>query len=79
MAYESVTGTLGPERFDILHAVLLSLIHNQWAKKPKKPMDFLPEWDQKKVQSPEDMLEMLKSWTLVSGGQIKEEPNVDDR
>ena len=68
MAYEKVTGPLGPERADVLHAVLLALIHNQWAKKPKKPKDFLPEWDQGRAQTPEEMLAMLRAWTAMAGG-----------
>jgi hypothetical protein len=64
MAYEKVTGPLGPERGDILHAVLMALIHNQWAKKGKKPVEFMPEWD-RRPQRPEEQMHVLK--TLFGG------------
>ena len=76
MAYEKVTGPLGPERFDALHAVHMALIYNQWAKKSKtkKPKDFLPEWDRHvRVSSPEEMLNALRAFTAVKGGTIKKE------
>ncbi|MEX1037858.1 MAG: hypothetical protein WDZ96_03265 [Acidimicrobiia bacterium] len=76
MAYEKVTGPFGGERMDVLHAVQMALIHNQWAKKPRKPKDFLPEWDRKKAQTPEEMLAMLRAITGVKGG---EEKHGDDR
>lgn len=76
MAYERVTGPVGAERLDILHAVQMALTHNQWAKKPKKPKDFLPEWDQRPAQTPEEMLAMLRAVTAISLG---EERHVDDR
>jgi hypothetical protein len=60
LAYEQVAGPIGPERDDILHAVLVALIHNQWAKKSKRPKDFLPEWDQGRKQSPDEMLAHLR-------------------
>lgn len=73
MAYEQVTGPLGPERFDILHADMMAMLYNPWAKKgkEKKPKDFMPDWDQNKKQTPMDMLSMLKNWTAFAGGQIR--------
>jgi len=76
MAYERVVGPLGGERFDVLHAIQMALVHNQWAKKPKKPRDFMPEWDRPKAQSPEEMLAMLRAITGMKGGQ---EEHVDYR
>jgi hypothetical protein len=73
MAYEQVAGPLGPERLDLLHADLMALTFNIWAKKgkEKKPKDFVVDWDRKKAQSPEDMLAMLRNWTVFAGGTVR--------
>lgn len=68
MAYERVAGPLGPERDDILTALLATVVHNVFAKKGKKVKDFLPEWD-RKPQTPEDMLHTLRHLNRIYGGE----------
>ncbi|QVQ51298.1 DUF4035 domain-containing protein [Spiractinospora alimapuensis] len=51
MAYEQITGPLGPERQDILFAQLCAVVANaQRDKKSRaaKPKDFLPQWDKRR-------------------------------
>jgi hypothetical protein len=69
MAYEKVTGPLGPERGDLLHAVVMAALVNPWTKKPAKPKDFLPVWDRGAKQTPEEMLAMLRAMTAVHSGK----------
>lgn len=66
-AYESVFGPIGPVRDDIYEALLLAMIHNTWAKKPKKPEAFLPVWDRHPT-SPEEQLAKAKAWVQMFGG-----------
>lgn len=50
MAYERVTGTIGPDREDIHAGIIASTMANTArSKKSKvyKPKDFIPEWDQR--------------------------------
>jgi hypothetical protein len=63
-AFERVHGPLGQTRDDIHTALLLAMLHNQWAKHPKKPAVFLPEWDQPRLS----VAEKLKSWAAQFGG-----------
>lgn len=64
MAYERVTGVLGPERDDLHAAIIASTIVNvnrKKGKKPVKPQAFIPKWDQsKKRQTVSGQLAMLK-------------------
>ncbi|MEU3600876.1 hypothetical protein ABZ714_19455 [Streptomyces sp. NPDC006798] len=49
MAYERVTGPLGPERLDLLFATLTATVANTARGKGQRardPKDFLPKWDQ---------------------------------
>lgn len=74
MAYERVTGTLGPERDDIHAAMLMTLFYNMWRgkkSKVKKFADFLPEWDQK-PQTPEDQFTLVRWLNKAFGGDEKE-------
>ena len=73
MAYEKVTGPLGPERADVLHAIHMAMLYNQWAAKGKgkKPKEFLPNWDQSRAQTPEEMLAMLRAWTAMASGSTE--------
>lgn len=64
MAYERVAGPLGEVRGDIQTAMLAALIHNQWAKHPKKPDAFMPEWDQPQTTTKD----RLKAWVNQFGG-----------
>lgn len=61
MAYERVTGPLGPERLDLLLAVQTSVIVNVNRGKGKKarPEDFVPKWD----RGPMDWQQMLAAVT----------------
>ena len=68
MAYEGVTGPLGPERLDLLHALQTAVLVSPYMKKKPKPKDFLPVWDQNRKQSPEEMLAALKAITAMHGG-----------
>lgn len=68
MAYEQIAGPLGPERADVLHAVHMAMLYNQWAAKgkTKKPRDFLPEWDPRaRQQTSEQMLGMFQAWAAT--------------
>lgn len=78
MAYEQTTGTLGPERDDLLTALVAMLIHNTAfgikRKDMKKAGDFLPDWDRGKKQTPEEMLHTLRMLNAMAGGtEDKEE------
>ncbi|MFD3352733.1 phage tail assembly protein T [Streptomyces fradiae] len=48
MAYEQITGPLGPERLDVLHSILAATVSNAARAKGRKavPKDFMPQWDQ---------------------------------
>lgn len=51
MAYEQMTGPLGPERMDILAAQLCAVVANanrDRKSRAAKPKDFLPNWDRGK-------------------------------
>lgn len=72
-AYERVHGPLGQSRDDIHIAMLLAMLHNQWAKKPKKPEAFLPVWD-RPPETDEARRSRLRLWVEMMGGS-----HVDDR
>lgn len=42
-AYDQLS-PIGPERFDHLNAMLMTLINNLWSKKRYRPRDFSPQW-----------------------------------
>ncbi|MYS74172.1 hypothetical protein GTY88_27685 [Streptomyces sp. SID5926] len=73
MAYERVTGVLGPERSDILHGIQTAVIANASRGKNSRkaePKDFIPIWDQGKrgPMSWQDMLAAAKTYTSRVGG-----------
>lgn len=72
MAYEKVTGPLGPERMDLLMAMQTAVIANTARGKGKKARaeDFLPKWDQgpQKSQDWRDMLAAVKTYNRRIGG-----------
>lgn len=72
MAYERVTGPLGPERLDLLHGIQTAVIANANRGKGKKatPKDFIPEWDQgrKPPQDWQQMLAAVKAYNRRMGG-----------
>lgn len=70
MAYEQVTGTLGPERDDMLMAMLATVVASPWVGKGKKlkPTDFMPDWDQK-PQTADQMLNTVRLLNQMLGGK----------
>lgn len=72
MAYERVTGILGPERLDLLFATLTAAVANTARGKnqrAREPKDFMPKWDQ---NSPgmgwKEMLTAVKTINRSLGG-----------
>lgn len=70
MAYEQVTGPLGPERADVHMAILAATIANTARGKGRKarPKDFLPKWDQGGRMDWQDMLTAVKAMNRSFGG-----------
>ncbi|MDT0270252.1 hypothetical protein RM844_28675 [Streptomyces sp. DSM 44915] len=71
MAYERVTGPLGPERADALHGIqTAALVNAQKGKRGKRarPQDFIPEWDGGGAQSPDEQLAQATAITAAFGG-----------
>lgn len=74
MAYEEITGPLGPERGDIHAGIIASTIANvnrKKGKRPYKPQEFMPTWDRPRANTPQQMANFLKSLTLGLGGKIR--------
>ncbi|MFF7365812.1 hypothetical protein [Streptomyces sp. NPDC008125] len=62
MAYEHVTGPIGPERLDVLFATLTATVSNTArgkGKRAREPQDFLQKWDQGAAREPMDWRQML--------------------
>ena len=62
MAYEQVTGPLGPERQDLLFGILTATVSNGSrgkGQRAKEPKDFIPKWDQGAKREPADWRQML--------------------
>jgi len=62
MAYEQVTGPLGPERQDLLFGILTATVSNGSrgkGQRAKEPKDFIPKWDQGGKREPADWRQML--------------------
>lgn len=74
MAYEQISGPLGPERSDVLSSILAATTANTARGKgqsAKEPKDFMPAWDQGATPGPGDWQQMLataKSLTRRLGG-----------
>ena len=74
MAYERVSGPLGPERQDLLFGILTATVSNASrgkGQRPKEPKDFIPKWDQGAKREPADwrqMLAQVKSMNARLGG-----------
>jgi hypothetical protein len=70
MAYEQLTGPLGPDRGDVLHGIQTAVIANTTAGKGRKarPKDFIPKWDQTKSADWQDMLATARALTSRLGG-----------
>ena len=62
MAYEQVTGPLGPERMDLLFGILTATVSNGSrgkGQRAREPKDFIPKWDQGAGRQPADWRQML--------------------
>lgn len=75
MAYERVTGPLGPERADQHAAIIAATVANAMkGKKGRafKPADFIPKWDQRQpaAQSDTDHLRIVQGINRALGGQV---------
>ncbi|GGZ28040.1 phage tail assembly protein T [Streptomyces nitrosporeus] len=70
MAYERVTGPLGPRRTDVLHGIHTAVVANTAAAKGRKakPQDFIPEWDQTRPPDVQQMLATVRTVTAALGG-----------
>lgn len=70
MAYEQLTGPLGPDRGDILHGIRAAVTANAAGRKGRKavPRDFIPRWDQTQTASWEDMLATVRAMNSRLGG-----------
>lgn len=71
MAYEQVTGPLGPARDDLLMSVLAATVANTARGKKgrrSKPSDFLPKWDRGRRMDWQDMLTAVRGINKRLGG-----------
>lgn len=76
MAFEQVYGPLGPERVDLLFAMLMATVANaaprRKGKSPATPKQFLPRWDQNRPQqTPEEQLALVYQLNAAFGGTVK--------
>ncbi|WP_436772239.1 phage tail assembly protein T [Yinghuangia sp. YIM S09857] len=73
IAYEQITGPLGPERGDVLHGIQTAAVVNALrGKKGRKArgQDFVPKWD-RAPQDWESMLATVKTMNKALGGADK--------
>ncbi|MGW4986312.1 phage tail assembly protein T [Streptomyces mirabilis] len=71
MAYERVSGPLGPERLDSLIAMLTATVANTARGKGSRaatPKDFMPKWDRDARQDWREMLAAVKAYNRQIGG-----------
>jgi hypothetical protein len=73
MAYERVYGSvLAHERIDVGFAMLGTLVHNLWSKKPRKIQDFMPSWFQELIgrteRRPEAVLQGFEALMRMAEG-----------
>ncbi|MFE2106634.1 hypothetical protein ACFXAF_12315 [Kitasatospora sp. NPDC059463] len=72
MAYERLTGPIGPERGDVLHGVLTAVVHNTAARRKREPRDFIPRWaGRARRQTWQEMLAAVKAANRTLGGVDK--------
>ena len=74
MAYEKMTGPLGPERADLHAGIIAATIANANRGKGKRrfrPADFMPKWDRPRATTPSAMANMLKTLTRKMGGRVR--------
>ena len=73
-AYEQVEGPLGGPREDVLAAMIASTVHNAaQTKKGKRvtPKDYLPQWDNRKAQTWEEQLAVVRAINTSLGGSSR--------
>ncbi|WP_455906938.1 phage tail assembly protein T [Nocardiopsis alba] len=71
MAYEQLTGPLGPARGDIHAGIVASMIYNTNRGKnqrAREPGDFVPKWGGRKPQSWQEQLTAIKAANAALGG-----------
>ncbi|MFE2936661.1 hypothetical protein [Streptomyces sp. NPDC059278] len=72
IAYERVTGPLGPERHDALCGILAATVSNAARGKgqpARSPADFIPKWDQDAGPDWQQMLASAKAMNRRFGGE----------
>ncbi|MDS1269690.1 DUF4035 domain-containing protein [Lipingzhangella sp. LS1_29] len=72
MAYERVTGPLGPERADLHAAIVASTVANANRGKrgrAAKPADFIPRWDRREQSWQEQLATVQRINTALGGSQ----------
>jgi hypothetical protein len=69
MAYEALTGPIGPERGDLLHGILTATVANAASAKGRfRPQDFIPQWGGKVSQHWSEMLAAVRAMNKAMGG-----------
>ena len=70
IAYEQITGPLGPTRYDVLHGIHTAVTANTTAAKGRKarPRDFIPEWDHSRKADWQQMLATVRTVNAQMGG-----------
>lgn len=69
MAYEQISGPLGPERIDVLSSILAATVANTArgkGQRAKEPSDFMPKWDQHAGTAGGDWEQMLTTVTSLT-------------
>jgi hypothetical protein len=72
-AYERIAGPLGSRRGDV-HAAMVAaaVINSQRTKgRPLPVSDFIPRWDRRAGQSPEEMFRAAMAATIAMGGTVR--------
>jgi hypothetical protein len=80
MAYEQLTGTIGPERGDVLHGILTATVANTVRgknRRPARPRDFIPQWAGKLAQDWTEMLAAVRQANRQLGGTDQTEGGTD--
>lgn len=70
MAYEQVTGTLGPEREDILAGIIAATVASALSRRRFTPQDFIPVWDKPARQTWQEQLAVVMTINQACGGGI---------
>jgi hypothetical protein len=81
IAYEQLTGTIGPERGDVLHGILTATVANTVRGKNRRaarPRDFIPQWAGKLAQDWTEMLAAVRQANRQLGGDDRTEGGTDE-